>query len=99
MPSGPGSQPPTERRRHPRHTVAEQATILIGPTSLVFSTTLDWSVGGICVQPPNRFAVQVGEQLNLASVRLGDERAARVVGVSNGSLHCAFEQDLPYPLG
>jgi PilZ domain len=83
-----------ERRRHPRHAVAESATILIGPTSLVFSETLDWSRGGACVRPPGRFAVRVGEQLNLASARLGSERAARVVGVTQRGVHCAFEQEL-----
>ncbi|MEJ0069334.1 MAG: PilZ domain-containing protein [Pseudomonadota bacterium] len=98
MAAGPGSDPRAERRRHPRHTVAEQATILIGPTSLVFGKTLDWSRGGTCLKPPSRFAVKVGEQLNLASVRLGQERSARVVSITDGSLvHCAFEQDLIEP--
>ena len=94
MPSGPEFLHQPERRRHPRHAIAEQATILIGPTSLVFGKTLDWSRGGTCLRPPSRFAVQVGEQINLGSARLGQERTARVVGITDGSLHCAFEQDL-----
>lgn len=95
MAAGPSLE--SERRRHPRHTIAEQATILIGPTSLVFGKTLDWSRGGACLKPPGRFAVEIGEQLNLASARLGQARSARVVGITNGSLHCAFEQDLAEP--
>jgi hypothetical protein len=97
MAAGLGSEPGDERRRHPRHAIAEQATILIGPTSLVFGKTLNWSRGGACLRPPSRFAVAVGEQLNLASVRLGQERSARVVSITDGSVHCAFEQDLIEP--
>jgi hypothetical protein len=84
----------TERRRHPRFADAEPATILIGPTSLVFGRTVNWSRGGACLRPPIRFAVQVGEHINLASTRLGNERAARVVDVTEGRVHCAFESDL-----
>lgn len=84
----------TERRRHPRFSDAEPATILIGPTSLVFGRTLNWSRGGACVRPPMRFAVKLGELINLASNRLGNERAARVVGITQGGVHCAFENDL-----
>jgi hypothetical protein len=84
----------TERRRHPRYAVAERATILIGPTSLVFGQTVDWSRGGACLRAPPRFTVQVGEQLNLASERLGPDRVARVVDVSTRGLHCAFDQEL-----
>ena len=83
-----------ERRRHPRFPEAEPATILIGPTSLVFGRTENWSRGGACVRPPMRFAVQIGENINLASNRLGTERTARVVDVTDGRVHCAFERDL-----
>ena len=94
-PHTPDSIPPAggERRRHPRHTVAEQATIQIGPATLVFGKTLNWSVGGACLRPPSRFAVRVGEQLNLVSPRLGRERAARVVNITDGEVHCAFEEE------
>ena len=92
----PGDSPGTERRRHPRHAVAESASILIGPTSLVFGETLNWSRGGACVRLPSGFAVRIGEQLNLASARLGSERAARVVDVSARGVHCAFEQELRF---
>lgn len=83
-----------ERRRHPRFADTEPTTILIGPTSLVFGRTLNWSRGGACLRPPMRFAVQVGENINLASHRLGNERTARVVDVTDGGVHCAFEHDL-----
>ncbi len=83
-----------ERRRHPRFADAEPATILIGPTSLVFGRTLNWSRGGTCLRPPNRFAVKIGELISLASGRLGNDRAARVVGITAGGVHCAFESDL-----
>jgi hypothetical protein len=41
-----------------------------------------------------RFAVQVGEPISLASNRIGNERAARVVDITDGGVHCAFEHDL-----
>ncbi|MBV8166377.1 MAG: PilZ domain-containing protein [Alphaproteobacteria bacterium] len=83
-----------ERRRHPRFPDAEPATILIGPTSLVFGRTLNWSRGGACLRPPSRFAVKIGELINVASSRIGTERAARIVGITPGGVHCAFESDL-----
>jgi hypothetical protein len=89
-----GDTDQTERRRYPRFADAEPATILIGPTSLVFGRTLNWSRGGACLRPPMRFAVQVGEQINLASTRIGNERAARVVDITADGVHCAFERDL-----
>jgi hypothetical protein len=92
-----GGTSQSERRRYPRHSVAEQATILIGqtaPVALVFGQTLNWSRGGACLRAPTRFAVQLGELLNLASARIGRERLARVVGITERGVHCAFEQDL-----
>ncbi len=89
-----GDESPVERRRHPRHPVTENATILIGPTSLGFGETLNWSRGGACVRPPTRFAVRIGELLSLASAHLGSERAARVVDVTTRGVHCAFEPEL-----
>ena len=92
-----GGPEQTERRRYPRHSVAEQATILVGqsaPVALVFGETLNWSRGGACLKAPTRFAIRLGELLNLASARIGRERVARVVGITEGGVHCAFEQDL-----
>ena len=89
----------TERRRDPRHAIVERATILIGPSALVFGETLNWSRGGACLKAPRRFAVKVGEQLNLASARLGIDRTARVVDVTDVGVHCAFMQDLVAPRG
>jgi len=88
-----------ERRRHPRHAMEERAAILIGTSALVFSQTLNWSCGGACLKAPRRFAVKVGELLNLASARLGNDLTARVVGVTESGLHCAFERDLIAPRG
>jgi hypothetical protein len=92
-PSASDPQPRVERRRHARHAVAERATVRIGPTTLVFGAALDWSPGGTCLRLPHRFAVQVGEMLNLVSERLSEPRLARVVEITDGSLHCAFEPD------
>ena len=89
-----GSADHVERRKHPRFADPEPATILIGPTSLVFGRTLNWSRGGACLRPPTRFAVQIGELLSLASGRIGNDRAARIVGITAGGVHCAFESDL-----
>ncbi len=96
-----GGSPGTERRRYPRHAIAERATIVIGPTSLVFGETLNWSRGGACLRAPRRFAIRIDEQLiiSLASARLGVDRAARVVDVTDTGVHFAFEQDLVAPLG
>jgi hypothetical protein len=91
--SVPEIDPRTERRRHARQPVAERAAIRIGPTTLVFGATLDWSPGGTCLRPPHRFAVRVGELIDVMSERLGASRTARVVGITNGSLHCAFEPE------
>ncbi|HUA53841.1 MAG TPA: PilZ domain-containing protein [Candidatus Sulfotelmatobacter sp.] len=87
MPSG------QDQRRHPRYALAERAAILLGPATYVFSETLDISRGGACLRHPNRFVVQAGEQLNLASAHIGSQRAARVVSVSSRGLHCAFDSD------
>ena len=92
-----GNQSRDERRRYPRYPAAEHATILVGaaaPAALVFGQTLNWSRGGACLKAPNRFAVQVGEQFNVASPPLGRERAARVVDVTPRGVHFAFDQDL-----
>ncbi len=91
-----GGQTRDERRRYPRYSVAERATILIGaatPAALVFGQTLNWSRGGACLKAPSRFAVQIGEQFNVASPLLGRERSARVVDITPRGVHFAFEQD------
>lgn len=90
-------QPRGERRRYPRYPAAEQATILVGaatPAALVFGQTLNWSRGGACLKAPSRFAVQIGEQFSVLSAPLGPQRSARVVDVTPGGVHFAFEQDL-----
>jgi hypothetical protein len=80
-----------EQRRHPRRDLSERAAIVLGPATFVFSDTLDISHGGACLRQPNRFAVQAGEQLSLASPHIGHHRAARVVNVSARGVHCAFD--------
>jgi c-di-GMP-binding flagellar brake protein YcgR len=86
--------PGQEQRRHPRYALSERASILMGPTTFVFSETLDISNGGTCVRQPNRFAMHAGEQINLASAHLGAARYARVVNVSARGVHCAFDEEL-----
>lgn len=93
MPNSDRDPFPAERRRYKRVVRAERATILIGPTSLVFGKTLNLSRGGTCLRAPSGFAVRVGEQLRLASAGMGPERAVRVVDISNGGLHCAFDRE------
>jgi hypothetical protein len=88
MPPGP------EQRRHPRYPLSEHASILMGPTTFVFSETLDISPGGACLRQPNRFAMRAGEQFNVASAHIGALRIARVVNVSPRGVHCAFDQDI-----
>jgi len=87
MPSG------QDQRRYPRYALSERAAILLGPATYVFSETLDISRGGACLRHPNRFVVQAGEFLNLASAHIGSQRAARVVSVSARGLHCAFDAE------
>ena len=82
-----------EQRRHPRYALSERASILMGPATFVFSETIDISDGGTCLRPPNRFAVQAGELLRLASAHIGSQRPARVVNVSSRGVHCAFDND------
>jgi hypothetical protein len=86
--------PVPDQRRHPRYQLTERAAILMGPATFVFSETLDISHGGTCLRPPNRFTVQIGEQLSLASAHIGSHRAARVVHVSPRGLHCAFDDSI-----
>jgi hypothetical protein len=66
----------------------------MGPTTFIFSETVDISRGGTCIRIPNRFAVMAGELLQLASAHIGAQRAARVVSVSPRGMHCAFDQPL-----
>jgi hypothetical protein len=83
--------PGQDQRRHPRRPLAERAAIMMGPTTFVFSETIDISDGGTCLRRPHRFTVHAGEQLSLASLHIGTYRAARVVNVSPRGVHCAFE--------
>jgi|SRR5580698_6955683 hypothetical protein len=84
-----------EQRRHPRYELSERAAFLLGPATFVFSETVDISHGGTCLRQPNRFVIQAGEQLNLASDHIGATRAARVVNISPRGVHCAFDDDHP----
>jgi hypothetical protein len=84
-----------EQRRHPRHELSERAAFLLGPATFVFSETVDISHGGTCLRQPNRFMIQAGEQLSLASDHIGAARSARVVNVSARGVHCAFDDDYP----
>jgi hypothetical protein len=86
--------PGQEQRRHPRHPLSERASILIGPTTFVFTDTIDISSGGTCLRQPNRFALRAGEQINLTSKHIGAARLARVVNVSARGVHCAFDPDV-----
>jgi hypothetical protein len=63
----------------------------MGPATFVFSETVDISHGGTCLRQPNRFMMQAGEQLNLASAHIGADRPARVVNISPRGVHCAFD--------
>ncbi len=83
-----------EQRRHKRYALSERASILMGPATFVFSETVDISDGGACLRRPNRFAVQAGELLRVASAHIGSQRAARVVNVSSRGVHCAFDTDI-----
>jgi hypothetical protein len=84
-----------EQRRYPRYELSESASILLGPATFIFSETVDISHGGTCLRQPNRFAVQAGEQLNLASAHIGAYRSARVVNISPRGVHCAFDDKTP----
>ncbi len=70
---------------------------MMGPATFVFSETVDISDGGACLRQPNRFTVQPGEQLRVASPHIGAQRTARVVNVSARGLHFAFDSR-PEPL-
>jgi len=82
-----------EQRRHPRYEISERATFVLGPATFVFSETVDISHGGTCLRQPNRFVIQAGEELSLASSHIGSSRTARVVNVSPRGVHCAFDDD------
>jgi hypothetical protein len=82
-----------EQRRHPRYELSERAAFLLGPATFVFSETVDISHGGTCLRQPNRFVIQAGEQLSVASDHIGAARTARVVNVSARGVHCAFDDD------
>jgi c-di-GMP-binding flagellar brake protein YcgR len=69
----------------------------MGPSAYVFSETIDISHGGTCLRQPNRFVVQAGEQLNLASAHIGSSRPARVVHISPRGVHCAFDEEISPP--
>lgn len=85
--------PQPERRRHARHKAEGRAHIVMGRDALIFCETRDLSVGGACVRPPDRFVVQIGEQLKLAGDQLGRMRDARVVDITGGYVHFAFDSD------
>jgi len=80
-----------ERRRHARQPSVLPARIVMARDTLVFCHTRDLSEGGTCLRGPLRFRVDIGEHLVLAGGgNLGAGRDARVVGVSDGHVHCAF---------
>jgi hypothetical protein len=80
-----------DRRRHARLPSDLPAQIVMARDTLVFCQTRDLSEGGTCLKRPTRFRVEIGERLVVAGgSSFGAGRNARVVGVSEALVHCAF---------
>ena len=87
--TGSGRPPETraERRREPRYRAMGSAVMTFAKGVEVFGRLLNASANGACIEAPDQFAIDVGEQFRLRTPMHQGRPLFRVVGASGSRLH------------